>query len=99
MASSKIKYLFFQVDRLWKVIWKTAYFIFLAFSSNMHDFEDLLAILFRFFLSIKSQHAEWTMNKIEITFNNTFVAWKSMHQGFRIYFVLNPRLKAIETAS
>ena len=45
-----------------------------------------------------AQHAEWILNKIENTFNGTFMWWKSMHQGLRIYFVLNPRLMAIETA-
>ena len=49
--------------------------------------------------NVMSQHAEWDLDKIEKTFNWTFAGWKSMHQGFRIYFVWNPRLKAIETAS
>ena len=39
------------------------------------------------------------LNEIEITFEGTFKGWKSIHQGFRIYFVWNPRLKAIKTAS
>ena len=47
----------------------------------------------------ESQHAERILNKIENTFNETFTVWKSMHQGFRIYFVWNPKLMAIETAS
>ena len=37
-----------------------------------------------------SQHAERASNEIEITFNGTFAGWKSMFQGFRIYFVWNP---------
>ena len=45
------------------------------------------------------QHAQWSLNRIEKTFNGTFAGWKNMHQGFRIYFVRNPRLKAIEMAS
>ena len=36
------------------------------------------------------------LNEIEIAFNGTFMG---MHHGLRIYFVWNPRLKAIETAS
>ena len=50
-------------------------------------------------LNPRSQRAEWTLNKIEITLNGTFAGWKTMDQGFRIYFVWNPRLKAIEKAS
>ena len=46
-----------------------------------------------------TQFVQMTLNKIENTFNGTFVGWKSMHQGLRIYFFWNPRLKAIETAS
>ena len=46
-----------------------------------------------------TQYIEWALNGIEITFYRTFTGWKSMHQGFRIYFVWNPRLMAIETAS
>ena len=51
------------------------------------------------FLDFHIQHTKWTLNKIEITFNGTFTGLKSMHQWFRIYFVCNPRLKAIEMAS
>ena len=40
-----------------------------------------------------TQHAEWDLNRIEKTFDGTFTGWKSMYQGFRIYFVWNPRLK------
>ena len=46
--------------------------------------------------NVFTQHVQWTLNKIENTFNGTFTGWKSMHQGFRIYFVRNPRLMAIE---
>ena len=45
------------------------------------------------------QHAQWTLNKIENTFNRTFTGWKRMLQGYKQYFFWNPRLKAIETAS
>ena len=30
-----------------------------------------------------SQHAQWTLNKIEKTFNGTFAGRKSMHPGFK----------------
>ena len=52
-----------------------------------------------FFAINALQHAEWDLNKIEKTFNGTFAGWKSMHQGLRIYFVWNSRLKAIEMVS
>ena len=48
------------------------------------------------FHSSTAQHAELDLNKIEKTLNGTYAGWKSMHHGFRIYFVWNPRLKAIE---
>ena len=35
-------------------------------------------------MSNPTQHAQWTLNKIENTFNRTFKRWKSRHQGFRI---------------
>ena len=41
--------------------------------------------------------AQRTLNKIEITFNETFVWWKSMHQGFKMHFIQNLRLKAMES--
>ena len=34
-----------------------------------------------------TQHAQWILNKIENSFNRTFIGQKSMHQGFRKYFV------------
>ena len=37
-------------------------------------------------------YAKWTLNKIEKTFDGTFAAWKSVHQGFKKYFVWTPRL-------
>ena len=33
-----------------------------------------------------SQHAEWILDKTEIFFNWTLAGWKSIHQGFTIYF-------------
>ena len=50
-------------------------------------------------LKTSTQHAECDLNKIEKTFNRTFTGWKSMYQGFRIYFVRNPKLKATDTTS
>ena len=49
-------------------------------------------------LTASPQHAQWTLNEIEKTFDG-LLGLKSMHQELRIYFVCNPRLKAIETAS
>ena len=42
-----------------------------------------------------SQYTKRALDTIENTFNKTFLGWKSIHKGFRVYFVLNPRLKAI----
>ena len=53
----------------------------------------------KFFSRYITQHAQRDLNKIENTFYGTFMGWKSMHQGFRIYFVWNPGLMAIEKAS
>ena len=46
-----------------------------------------------------TQHAQWILNKIENTFKWTFIEYKSIHLGFSVYFVWNPRSKAIETTS
>ena len=46
-----------------------------------------------------AQHAEGTLNETKINLIGTMIEWKSMHQGLRIYFGWNPRLKAIETAN
>ena len=44
-----------------------------------------------------SQYAERILNKIEKPFNKTFAGLKCMLQGFRIYFIRNPKLKRIES--
>ena len=54
------------------------YKIFLTFAFN--STEDFIS-------SLNAQHAEWTLNIILKTFNNTFTGWKSMLQRFGIYFV------------
>ena len=45
----------------------------------------------------KTQHTERDLSKIEKNFNRTFMGWKSMLQGFRIYFVWYPREQLFET--
>ena len=43
--------------------------------------------------------AERILNEIAKAINDTFAGLKVMLQGFRIYFVLTPRIKVIETTS
>jgi len=40
------------------------------------------------FKSVLSQYAEWILNKVPKTFNETFLSWGGMHQKFRIFFFL-----------
>ena len=45
-----------------------------------------------------SQCAEKISNKIANPFNKNYTGWKSVIQGFQIYFAGNPRLKGIESS-
>ena len=50
-------------------------------------------------IQLPIRYVERTSNRIEKAFNETFSGWKDIHQWFRMYFLKNPSLKAIELTS
>ena len=48
-------------------------------------------------LSSIIEYAKKILDKIANPFNKTYTGWKSMIQGFQIYFAWNPKLKGIES--
>ena len=68
-----------------------------------HNYRNKILFLeilcLRVFTSCSTQLAEWILNEIGKTFNETLAGWESMHQRFRICFSWNPIFRAIESAS
>ena len=61
---------------------------------------DILLLISKIQLKIEiykshSQCAEMIVNRIIKSVKETYTGWKSMTQGFRIYFPRNPRLKGM----